>query len=98
MQLRTGIERMEWSQPFGESGSLARAGLQRIVSSLVTYTLMIFLLLANAQAQKAFVRINQVGYKVDAPKRAYLMSADAETGAAFHVRNARGDIIFSSLI
>jgi endoglucanase len=52
----------------------------------------------SATAQNAFVRVNQVGYERQAPKRAYLMSTDAETGATFEVSNSRGRIAFSAPI
>src|SRR5215471_568464 len=59
-------------------------------------TLTIILLAAMpAWAQSAFVRVNQVGYKSDGPKRAYLMSPEAENGARFTVKNLEGDAVFS---
>ena len=39
-----------------------------------------------AAVQSAFIRVNQVGYPDSAPKRAYLMASDVETGASFAVR------------
>ena len=54
-----------------------------------------WLLVAPAWAQSAFVRVNQVGYKQHAPKRAYLMSTRAETGATFSLRNSHGQRVFS---
>ena len=47
-----------------------------------------------AQAQSAFVRVNQVGYVSGAAKRAYLMSSAAETGATFSVKNSSGTTVF----
>ncbi|HEX6503555.1 MAG TPA: glycoside hydrolase family 9 protein [Terriglobales bacterium] len=47
-----------------------------------------------AQAQSAFVRVNQVGYVSGAAKRAYLMSSAAETGATFSVKNSGGTTVF----
>ena len=41
---------------------------------------------ASAQANEAFVRVNQVGYAATATKRAYLMSSVTESGATFAVR------------
>jgi endoglucanase len=49
-------------------------------------------------AQNAFVRVNQVGYKVDAPKRAYLMSTQIEVPGTFTVQNSHGDILFAAPI
>lgn len=59
---------------------------------------VVLLAIGTADAQNAFVRGNQVGYKVDAPKRAYLMSTQAEIPGSFMVQNSRGDILFSSAI
>lgn len=47
-----------------------------------------------AEAQSAFVRVNQVGYVSGAAKRAYLMSSATETGATFTVRNSGGTTVF----
>jgi endoglucanase len=44
----------------------------------------------------AFVRINQVGYPAALPKRAYLMSSVAETGATFSVVDAATDAVVLS--
>jgi endoglucanase len=43
---------------------------------------------AQAGAPAAAVRVNQVGYASPAPKRAYLMSRVAQTGAPFTVQSA----------
>jgi len=51
-------------------------------------------LCAMAQAQSAFVRVNQVGYVSSASKRAYLMSSGAETGATFVIKNSSGSTVF----
>jgi endoglucanase len=51
-------------------------------------------LCAMAQAQSAFVRVNQVGYASSASKRAYLMSSSAETGATFVIQNSSGSTVF----
>jgi endoglucanase len=49
-------------------------------------------------AQEAFVRVNQVGYAALAPKRAYLMSNFAETGAPFAVEAEGGGTVFSGTV
>jgi endoglucanase len=49
-------------------------------------------------AQEAFVRVDQVGYPSQAPKRAYLMSNFSETGAAFTVRDEGGTAVFSGTV
>ena len=55
---------------------------------------MLTFLCAMAQAQSAFVRVNQVGYASSASKRAYLMSSSAETGATFVIQNSSGSTVF----
>lgn len=51
-------------------------------------------LCAMAQAQSAFVRVNQVGYASGASKRAYLMSSSTETGTTFVIQNSSGSTVF----
>jgi endoglucanase len=53
---------------------------------------------AAPSTETAFVRVDQVGYAVGAPKRAYLMSRAAETGNAFAVLNAEGTAVFSGAV
>jgi endoglucanase len=50
---------------------------------------------APAATGSAFVRVNQVGYPAAGPKRAYLMSSAAETGATFAVTTAAGATVLS---
>src|SRR5258706_9920349 len=63
---------------------------------VLTVTLMLFCAIANAQS--AFVRLNQVGYVSGASKRAYLMASAAETGAMFSVKNSSGSTVYSAAI
>jgi endoglucanase len=53
---------------------------------------------AQAQAQDAALRVNQVGYATHAPKRAYLMSKAVAAGSTFKVRNGNGDVVFARKI
>ncbi|MGH3734560.1 MAG: glycoside hydrolase family 9 protein [Micromonosporaceae bacterium] len=46
-------------------------------------------------ADGAHVRVNQVGYPADGPKRAYLMSSTAQPGAPFAVRDAAGTTVLT---
>jgi endoglucanase len=46
----------------------------------------------------AFVRLNQVGYPTNLPKRAYLMASAAETGATFQLLNTANAVVFSGSI
>jgi endoglucanase len=68
-----------------------RCGLLPIACGLV-------FMIVPAWGQNAFVRVNQVGYKVDAPKRAYLMSTQAEVPGSFTVRNSQGTAVFAGSI
>jgi endoglucanase len=69
-------------------------------SGVRTLLLLLFIvLIANAtSAQSAFVRVNQVGYPVNAPKRAYLMTATTETGATFKVLDSSGTAVLNAVI
>jgi endoglucanase len=49
-------------------------------------------------AENAFVRVNQLGYEAGCGGRAYLMATGSESGAIFHVVNAHGESVFSSVI
>jgi endoglucanase len=60
---------------------------------LATPTLLIFVAL-SAEAQTAFVRVNQAGYVAAASKRAYLMASGSESGATFSVKNSSGSTVF----
>jgi endoglucanase len=51
-----------------------------------------------AAAGAAFIRVNQVGYPLAAPKRAYLMSHSAQTGATFTVRSAEGGVALTGTV
>jgi len=51
-----------------------------------------------ASAAAAFVRVNEVGYGINASKRAYLMAAASEAGATFNVKNSGGKNVFSAPI
>jgi endoglucanase len=53
---------------------------------------------APPAAANAFVRVNQVGYPAGAAKRAYLMSAASQAGAAFSVRNASGAVVYTGTV
>jgi len=58
--------------------------------------LLLFPASARAGSGSAFVRVNQMGYAINASKRAYLMASGVETGASFHVKNASGATVFSA--
>src|SRR6202171_3381367 len=58
--------------------------------------IIVLTLLTAAQAQSAFIRVNQVGYVSGSSKRAYLMAAGAEAGAAFLLKNSSGVTVYSA--
>jgi len=54
---------------------------------------------AAAQAQSAYVRVNQVGYEAGSPSfRAYLMSTVSEAGAIFSVLDGQSHAVFTASI
>ena len=68
-------------------------------AGMATISILILALLATtAQAQTAFIRVNQIGYVATANKRAYLMASASETGASFSVKNSSGTTVFSAPI
>lgn len=64
--------------------------------SLITISVLIAAL--PACAQSAFVRVNQVGYVTNGPKRAYLMAPGSEAGATFSVKNSSGTAVATGSI
>jgi len=80
---------------------LWRSAVDHLVADVArSWCLLVLILLAATVsfAQTAFVRVNQVGYPVGAPKRAYLMTATTETGATFKVLNSSGTAVFNTAI
>jgi endoglucanase len=61
---------------------------------LLATMVSLFFFSSIANAQSAFVRVNQVGYTSGGSKRAYLMASGAETGATFSVKNSSGSTVF----
>jgi hypothetical protein len=65
--------------------------LQRLKAGL--FGLALSLCACGANAESAYVRVNQVGYEAGAlPARAYLMSTASEAGALFQVVNDHGQV------
>ncbi|MBV8052092.1 MAG: glycoside hydrolase family 9 protein [Acidobacteriaceae bacterium] len=70
-------------------------------STLIALSLLFTLLVYvdSAQAEGAYIRVNQVGYEAGkAPFRAFLMSLANETGAIFRVTNSQGKTVASGPI
>jgi endoglucanase len=65
---------------------------QKFTTALQVLTILAVSIAANAQT--AFVRVNQVGYPSGGAKRAYLMASAAETGATFVIKNSGGTTVF----
>lgn len=64
----------------------------------LSFLLCVFtLLIATAHAQTTEVRVNQVGYTLKEPKRAYLMTTGSTTGSAFSIVNSQGATILGPL-
>lgn len=72
----------------------------RAAVPLVVAALALFGLVPTPAAADggAFVRVNQVGYDLHGPKRAYLMAPSAEAGATFSVKNASGTTVYSAAV
>jgi endoglucanase len=68
----------------------------RLYSTIPLATLLVLLFVPSAAAASAFVRVNQMGYEVSTPSRAYLMSSGSEQGATFRVLDASGTTLFSA--
>src|SRR5690348_15311698 len=64
------------------------------IGAASTWMAVLICFCAMAQAQSAFVRVNQVGYVSGGSKRAYVMSSAVETGATFSVQNSSGATVF----
>lgn len=72
-----------------------------LLSVVVSMTAVLTAVLSSTSltwGQSAYLRVNQVGYLSNAAKRAYLMTATAETGAIFSVNNSSGMSVFSAPI
>jgi len=70
----------------------------RVCIAIAALSMLIFFAASVGGAENAFVRVNQLGYEAGCNGRAYLMATGSESGAIFHVLNARGVSVFSSSI
>lgn len=68
-----------------------RVSAFRIITSIA---ILFCALCVLAQAQSAFVRVNQLGYPSGGSKRAYLLASGVETGATFVIKNSSGATVF----
>jgi endoglucanase len=82
------------------SRSSSRNSLRRPLwmASALSWVVVALGIAGPLAAQGAFVRVNQVGYPMNATKRAYLMSSTAETGGTFNVLNSSGTSVYSAAI
>lgn len=71
---------------------------QQYLGFSIFLTLFLLFSGAAASAQSAYVRINQLGYITTQPKRAYLMSSGAESGATFTVETTGGSSVFTASV
>ena len=79
------------------SSSTGRRAVRASFLSIAVVTGLLIAIPSQAAVATAFIRVNQVGYPDSAPKRAYLMASDVETGGSFAV-NAGGTTVFSASI
>jgi endoglucanase len=75
-----------------------RGGATRICETIAAFSILLFLGAGVANANSAFVRVNQLGYEVGSASRAYLMAVGSESGAVFQVLNSKGTVVFSNAI
>src|SRR5215471_13659074 len=74
--------------------SIAQLAARGFALSMVFFFFSAIVAPVPAQAQNAFLRVNQVGYAEDGAKRAYLMSVNREAGNIFAVRSSDGEAEF----
>src|SRR5690348_3681986 len=60
------------------------------------FTAVVFV--CAAQAQSAYIRVNQVGYPSAESKRAYLMATGSESGTTFLIKNSSGVTVYSGAV
>jgi endoglucanase len=75
-----------------------RGSATRICEAIAAFSILLFLGAGVANANSAFVRVNQLGYEVGSASRAYLMAVGSESGAVFQVLNSKGTVVFSNAI
>jgi len=75
-----------------------RGRLARTCVAIASVGVLLFFGASVGGAENAFVRVNQLGYEAGCGGRAYLMATGSESGAIFHVVNAHGESVFSSVI
>jgi len=75
----------------------ARGGALALVLVAATGLGAGYLGAAPSPPPTAFVRVNQVGYPAVAPKRAYLMSSAAQTGATFSVKTGNTTVFTAAI-
>jgi endoglucanase len=81
------------------SGRDGRGGrLVRVCAAIAGLGVLILFAASVGGAENAFVRVNQLGYEAGCNGRAYLMALGSESGAVFHVVNAKGVPVFSGAI
>jgi len=71
---------------------------RQALSTLLATGILTSLAVLPSAAQTAYVRVNQVGYALNASKRAYLLASASEAGATFSVKNASGTTVLSAPI
>ena len=79
------------------SSSTGRRAVRASFLSIAVVTGLLIAIPSRAAVATAFIRVNQVGYPDSAPKRAYLMASDVETGGSFALK-AGGTTVFSASI
>ncbi len=60
---------------------------------VILFLICIPLIASSSRAVTGYVRVNQIGYEVGLPARAYLMTASLVNGASFAIKNSGGQIV-----
>ena len=79
------------------SSSTRRRAVRASFFSIAIVTGLLIAVPSQAAVATAFIRVDQIGYPDSAPKRAYLMASDVETGGTFAVKSA-GTTAFSAAV
>src|ERR1700730_147616 len=75
------------------------ARIRKILLGLAQLVVALLLPAASCASERgAYVRVNQLGYELGFPMRAYFMAASSQPQARFIVRNSDGETSYSATI
>jgi endoglucanase len=76
----------------------SRAGAATVLATALAICLLGPLSTCARAAARAYIRLDQVGYQPNAPKRAYVLSTKPEAGASFTVLNQSSEVVLSGSV